>query len=114
MHSPHRINYILDTTVMLYDAQALFKFGANNVIIPITVIEDIDHFKKDQSETGRNARQTSRYIDALRQKNSVVKGIPLDNGGALFVRSGSTATLKRMPGAAHGGMRIKSVSRPRL
>jgi PhoH-like ATPase len=105
MHSPHHINYILDTTVMLYDAQALFKFGANNVIIPITVIEDIDHFKKDQSETGRNARQTSRYIDALRQKNSVVKGIPLDNGGALFVRSGSTATLKRMPGALQSDAR---------
>ena len=99
MHSSHRINYILDTTVLLYDAQALFKFDENNVIIPITVIEDIDHFKKDQSESGRNARQTSRYLDALRQKNSVVKGVVLDNGGTLFVRSGSAATLRRMPGA---------------
>ncbi len=105
MHSPHRINYILDTTVLLYDAQALFKFGANDVTIPITVIEDIDHFKKDQSETGRNARQTSRHLDALRQKNSVVKGIPLDNGGTLFVRSGSTATLRRMPGALRSDSR---------
>ncbi len=79
MPSSHPINYILDTTVLLYDAQALFKFGSDNVIVPITVIEDIDHFKKDQSETGRNARQTSRYLDEMRQKNSVVKGIRLES-----------------------------------
>jgi PhoH-like ATPase len=105
MPATRPINYILDTTVLLYDAQALFKFGTDNVIIPITVIEDIDHFKKDQSETGRNARQTSRYLDELRQKNSVVKGIVLDTGGTLFVRSGSAATLRRMPGALQSDAR---------
>jgi len=98
-------NYVLDTTVLLYEAQAMFKFGANNVIIPITVIEDIDHFKKDQSETGRNARQTSRYIDDLRKKASVVKGIALENGGTLFVRTGSSAMQQRMPDVLREGTR---------
>jgi PhoH-like ATPase len=97
MNKQVRKNYILDTTVLFYDAQALFKFEENNVYIPITVIEDIDHFKKDVTETGRNARQTARYLDALRQKSSVAKGIPLDNGGTLFVRTGSAALLQRMP-----------------
>jgi PhoH-like ATPase len=113
MPSSHPINYILDTTVLLYDAQALFKFGGDNVIVPITVIEDIDHFKKDQSETGRNARQTSRYLDEMRQKNSVVKGVRLESGGTLFVRSGSTATLRRMPGALQSdarGSRILAIA----
>jgi PhoH-like ATPase len=105
MPSSHPTNYILDTTVLLYDAQALFKFGSDNVIVPITVIEDIDHFKKDQSETGRNARQTSRYLDEMRQKSSVVKGIRLDSGGTLFVRSGSSTTLRRMPGALQSDVR---------
>lgn len=98
-------NYVLDTTVLLYEAQAMFKFGVNNVIIPITVIEDIDHFKKDQSETGRNARQTSRYLDDLRKKASVVKGIVLENGGTLFVRTGSSAMLQRMPEVLREGTR---------
>ena len=98
-------NYVLDTTVLLYEAQALFRFGADNVIIPITVIEDIDHFKKDQSETGRNARQTSRYLDELRRKASVVKGIKLENGGTLFVRTGSSGMLQRMPEALREGTR---------
>jgi PhoH-like ATPase len=99
MSTKHRKNYVLDTTVLLYEAQAMFKFGVNNVIIPITVIEDIDHFKKDQSETGRNARQTSRYLDELREKGSVAKGVSLDNGGTLFVHTGKGAIAQRLPDA---------------
>ncbi len=88
-------NYILDTTVLLYDAQALFKFEENTVVIPITVIEDIDRFKKDISETGRNARQTSRYLDALREKGSLSAGVKLDGGGTVVVKSDADPALKR-------------------
>jgi len=109
MSSQPRKNYVLDTTVLLYEAQAMFKFGANNVIIPITVIEDIDHFKKDQNETGRNARQTSRFLDDLRQQGSVVKGIALENGGVLSVRTGSGAMLQRMPDILREGTRENRV-----
>ena len=49
-------NYVLDTNVLLHDARAFYAFADNNVIIPIYVIEEIDTFKKDQSELGRNAR----------------------------------------------------------
>ncbi len=90
-------NYILDTTVLLYDAQAMFRFNENNVIIPITVLEDIDHFKKDVSEIGRSARQTSRNIDELRKRASVSSGIKLENGGTLFVKISTGATLRRLP-----------------
>lgn len=90
-------NYILDTTVLLYDAQAMFRFNVNNVIIPITVLEDIDHFKKDVSEIGRSARQTSRNIDELRKRASVSSGIKLENGGTLFIKISTGATLRRLP-----------------
>jgi PhoH-like ATPase len=90
-------NFILDTTVLLYDSQAMFKFEENNVIIPIAVIEDIDHFKKDLSETGRNARQTSRYLDALRKSGSLTKGVRLDGGGTLFVKLGDSDAVRRIP-----------------
>lgn len=90
-------NYILDNTVLLYDAQALFKFGVNNVIIPIPVLEAIDHFKKDISEIGRNARQASRYLDELRKKASVTSGIRLENGGMLYVKISTGSTLMRLP-----------------
>jgi PhoH-like ATPase len=90
-------NFILDTTVLLYDAKALFKFQENNVIVPITVIEDIDRFKKDLSETGRNARQTSRYLDALRSQGSLTKGVKLENGGTLFVKLNDGEAARRIP-----------------
>lgn len=90
-------NYILDTTVLLHDPQAMFRFDKNNVIIPITVIENIDHFKKDVSEIGRSARQTSRYLDEMRKKTSVASGIKLDNGGVLFVRMSSGLALRKLP-----------------
>lgn len=90
-------NYVLDTTILLYDAQAIFNFGNANVIIPIPVIEAIDHFKRDLSEIGRSARQASRILDTLRQKAPVTSGIDLDNGGKLFVRISSGAATQRLP-----------------
>ncbi|HUS27029.1 MAG TPA: PhoH family protein [Kofleriaceae bacterium] len=56
-------NYVLDTNVLLHDARSLYAFADNNVVIPIFVIEEIDTFKKDQSELGRNARQIARLLD---------------------------------------------------
>ncbi|MFP4162828.1 MAG: PhoH family protein [Chitinispirillaceae bacterium] len=90
-------NYILDTTVLLYDAQAMFNFGGHNVIIPISVIEDIDHFKKEVSEIGRSARQTSRYLDELRRISNLSSGVRLSSGGILYVKTGKGSTLSRLP-----------------
>jgi PhoH-like ATPase len=98
-------NYILDTTVLLYDAQALFKFEENNVFVPITVIEDIDRFKKDLNETGRNARQTSRYLDDLRKTGSLSAGVKLANGGTLIVKLNADSILRRMPRELQGNPR---------
>lgn len=72
---------MLDTNVLLHDPAALFCFEDNDVILPITLIEELDRFKKNSDSTGRNARQVSRTLDALRQKGSLTDGIPLDHGG---------------------------------
>ncbi len=90
-------NYILDTTVLLHDASALFNFGKNHVIIPIPVIEDVDQFKKDQTEIGRSARQVSRILDSLRQRASVANGVPLDNGGMLSIKMSSGSAIRNLP-----------------
>ncbi|MDY0191496.1 MAG: PhoH family protein [Desulfuromonas sp.] len=77
--------FILDTNVLLHDPQAFLKFEDNDVYIPITVIEEIDTFKKDLNEIGRNARFVSRMLDNLRAKGSLTEGVPLENGGKLIV-----------------------------
>ena len=71
--------YVLDTNVILHSAQALNSFEDNEVVIPMTVIEELDKFKRNQDELGRNTRQAIRQIDALRQKGSLAKGVKLDN-----------------------------------
>jgi PhoH-like ATPase len=90
-------SFILDTNVLLYDPQAIFKFHDNNIIIPITVIEEIDRFKKDMNETGRNARQVSRFLDNLRKKGSLATGIKLETGGNLRVEIYEEKVMKRLP-----------------
>lgn len=80
-----RRTYVLDTNVLLYDPAALDVFKDNDLVIPITVIEEIDRFKKDLNETGRNARLVSRRLDHLRQEGSLSKGVRLKGGGLLRV-----------------------------
>lgn len=89
--------YVLDTNVLLHDPQALFKFEDNAVILPLTVIEEIDRFKKEQSETGRNARQISRMIDGFRMKAKLFEGVPLDNGGTFRVAIYREEFLQKLP-----------------
>lgn len=87
--------YILDTNVLLHDAGSLFAFQDNDVIIPIVAIEELDRFKKDLNEIGRNARQVSRILDNLRKRGSLVDGIDVESGGSLriFIPSRNTTSL---------------------
>ena len=77
--------FVLDTNVLLHDPKAIFHFQEHDVVIPIVVIEEIDHFKKDQTEVGRNARNVSRFMDRLRAQGSLSKGVKMEGGGILKV-----------------------------
>jgi len=77
--------FVLDTNVLIHNPQSLFSFDENHVAIPITVIEEVDNFKKSVDEKGRNARQIGRYLDGLREKGSLREGVPTDKGGTIKV-----------------------------
>ena len=77
--------YVLDTNVLLHDANSLFSFQEHDVVIPVVVIEEMDRFKKDLNETGRNARMVSRNLDELRKQKGLSQGVQLDGGGILRV-----------------------------
>jgi PhoH-like ATPase len=89
--------YVLDTNVLLHDPRAIFSFEDNDVIIPIYCIEEVDQFKKEQSERGRNARQVTRYLDQLREEGNLNEGVRLDRGGTLRV----VFTERAIPGEAN-------------
>jgi PhoH-like ATPase len=84
--------FILDTNILLNDPASIFKFDDNDVVIPISVIEEVDTFKKELSETGRSARELSRKLDRLRERGTLSSGIKIfedrDDSGNLFVYLG--------------------------
>lgn len=80
----NRRKIVLDTNVILFDALALMKFQEADIHIPISVIEEVDRFKRDPGENGRNARQFSRFVDLLREKGSLAKGVQLDNSKTVI------------------------------
>ncbi|MBI4745326.1 MAG: PhoH family protein [Deltaproteobacteria bacterium] len=87
--------FVLDTNVLLHDVNSLFAFQDNDVVIPIIAIEELDRFKKDLNEIGRNARQVSRILDKFRAEGPLFKGIGLENGGTLrvFIQSSKSNSL---------------------
>ncbi len=71
--------FVLDTNVLLHSANALESFEDNEIVIPLTVLEELDKFKRNQDELGRNARAVIRNLDELRAKGSLFDGVSLDN-----------------------------------
>ena len=63
--------FVLDTSVIIYDHTAIQNFGEHNVVIPITVLEELDNFKKGNDTKNFAAREFSRYIDKLSGNNSL-------------------------------------------
>ncbi|MEE2681943.1 MAG: PhoH family protein [Planctomycetota bacterium] len=76
-----RKHFVLDTNVLLHNPNAIFRFEEHEVVIPLTVIEELDRFKKNNDETGRNARQTIRSLDQLRTKGRLFEGVVWNESG---------------------------------
>jgi PhoH-like ATPase len=78
MPNPQRKIFVLDTSVILYDFNALQNFQEHDVAIPITVLEELDQFKKGNSVLNLQAREFIRQLDKLSNHNMLHEWIPLD------------------------------------
>jgi PhoH-like ATPase len=77
--------YVLDTNVLLHDPESLFSFDDNRIVLPLSVIEELDHTKRRVDDIGRNAREASRKLDGLRMLGPLSKGVKLPNGGSIRI-----------------------------
>jgi PhoH-like ATPase len=77
-------NYVLDTSVCLTDAEAIYKFENHDIFIPLKVLEEIDGHKKRQDSVGSNARQFIRTLDELRGKANLEKGVRIGKGYGIL------------------------------
>jgi PhoH-like ATPase len=72
--------FVLDTNVLMHDPTAIFRFEEHDVYIPMTVLEELDAGKKGLSESARNVRQVSRFLDEVVRdatKKDIDRGLAL-------------------------------------
>jgi PhoH-like ATPase len=92
--------FVLDTNVLLHDPSSLFRFEEHDIYLPMMTLEELDHQKKGMSEVARNARQVSRWLDALvEDAQQLQQGVSLDKlgnkdaNGKLFFQTTAMASM---------------------
>jgi PhoH-like ATPase len=88
--------FILDTNVLIHDPNAIYNFKSVIVGIPFIVLEELDHFKRESDERGRNAREIIRQLDILRNQGCLQSGVNLnhDTKDSIFKVFPNPATRK--------------------
>ena len=78
---------MIDTNILIQAPYACQCFEENRVILPLVVLEELDGLKKAEGEKGANARRAIRFLEKLRMKGDLLKGVELENGGFLRVEA---------------------------
>lgn len=80
--------FVIDTNVLLHDPEALTKFPRHNIVIPVTVLEEMDKMKRLPTDLGKNARATFRFLDSLNKigKGDLHRGVTLENGATVRIQ----------------------------
>tara|TARA_R110002020_G_scaffold90434_3_gene220190 strand:- start:8706 stop:10061 length:1356 start_codon:yes stop_codon:yes gene_type:complete len=76
--------YVFDTSVCLTDAECIYNYGNNDLVIPLKVLEEIDNHKKRQDSVGVNARRIIRALDDFRAKGSLQAGVRIGKGKGVI------------------------------
>lgn len=74
-----RKTFVIDTNVFVYDPAAIKQFKHNDVVIPLSVLEELDSLKRSSNEAGKNAREVIRYIDSLKA-GDLQNGVEIEEG----------------------------------
>lgn len=75
--------YILDTNVLIQSPHALTSFEDNDIVLPISVLEELDKYKNTVGEKGANVRSVIRALDKYRLSGKLTDGVMLESGGTL-------------------------------
>lgn len=79
--------FVLDANVLLHDPESVTKFPRQNLVIPVTVLEELDKMKRLPSDLGKNARSVFRLLDSLPKlgKGNLHHGVTLENGSTVRI-----------------------------
>ena len=74
-----RKSLILDTSVLLYDKESIHSFPGNDVILPFTVLDELDRKKEAPGLLGESARYVNRFLDDLRSLGRLDEGVLIED-----------------------------------
>ncbi len=82
-----RKTFVIDTNVLIHDPEAITKFARNNVVIPLTVLEELDTMKRLPNELGKNSRAVIRFLDSLKNlgEGNLHQGVKIENGAIIRI-----------------------------
>lgn len=80
--------FLLDTNVLLHDPEAVLKFPRHNVVIPVTVLEELDTMKRLPNDLGKNSRAVFRLLDSLPKMGTgdLHHGVVLESGTTVRIQ----------------------------
>ena len=105
--------FILDTNVILHDSSSILQFQENDVVIPLTVIEELDHFKRGSQVINLNAREFARTLDSLTGTAIFNGGVSLGKGKGkvrVGISRGISSEIKELFTEDNPDHRILSVA----
>jgi len=111
-HRPRK-TFILDTNVILHDPSCIHQFQENNIVIPLTVIEEMDHFKRGSQVINLNAREFARTLDSLTGNSIFNGGVSLGEGKGVVqiaIAKGLSAEIQEVFREDNPDHRILSVA----
>lgn len=75
-------SFVIDTNVLLHDPEAILKFPRSHVVIPVTVLEELDKMKRLPNELGKNSRAVFRFLSSISNfgTGNLHSGVTLENG----------------------------------
>jgi len=87
--------FVIDTNVILHDHECIYHFDDNDVVLPITVLEELDKFKRGNDQINFQARQFVRVLDEIVGNELFNSGVPLGQGkGKLTIETGKPFSEK--------------------
>ena len=86
MSEKKRKIFVLDTNVVLHDSSCIYQFKDHDIILPITVLEELDQFKRGNETINYHAREFIRNLDAISGENLFDKGVKIgENRGRILI-----------------------------
>lgn len=101
---------MLDTSVIIYDHNAIKSFKEHDVVVPITVLEELDNFKKGHDSKNFAAREFTRYIDKISGRNTLKDWVNINGKGhgmfKIEMNQNASVDAERVFGERKGDHRI--------